>query len=196
MRGAAMPQIRSVGLITRSAKPVTIAIAAALTLVCGVGAARAVTIQIDAVFDNSPPASPFALMTLPGSGTNQFITATGFTSNGVTVSFGGGNPASGEYAGNVAGMESPFGANNSTGAYLGTGGTNGLVTVTYATPQTALNVLWGSVDGVGPEQYLNWWSHDYWRADHRCCPSARIWPVRERVCRDLGSWPVQYGHVL
>ena len=43
-------------------------------------------------------------------------------------------------------MSSPFGTNNSTARYLGAGGTNGSVTVTYATPQTALDLLWGTVD--------------------------------------------------
>ena len=42
-------------------------------------------------------------------------------------------------------MSSPFGANNSCRLSCGRGG-SGSVTVTYATAQTALDLLWGTVD--------------------------------------------------
>ncbi|MGB7835941.1 MAG: PEPxxWA-CTERM sorting domain-containing protein [Xanthobacteraceae bacterium] len=124
--------------------------AAAVAVFYGLGAANAFTIQIDNALNwsgESTPASPFTLMTIPGSGTNQLVSTAGFTSGGITVSFGASNPASGVYAGNLSGvMSSPFGSNNSSLLYLGAGGGGGSVTVTYATAQTALDLLWGTVD--------------------------------------------------
>jgi PEP-CTERM motif len=146
--------------MANSAKRIALTSAAAtIAVFCGLGAASAYTIQIDnavnwATEANPPPASPFTLMTIPGSGTNQLVSSSGFTSGGITVSFAGGLGAtSGVYAGNISGvMSSPFGTNNASLLYLGAGGADsngnggGTVTVNYATAQTALDILWGTVD--------------------------------------------------
>ena len=57
--------------------------AAIIAMASSLGATNAATIKIDAAFNwatesSTPPVSPFTLMTLPGSGTNQLITSSGF----------------------------------------------------------------------------------------------------------------------
>jgi hypothetical protein len=66
----------------------------------------------------------------------------------VTVTFSGGSNAnSGEYAGNTSGQSSSvFGSQNGSLNYFEAGGTNGVVTATWSTPQTSLVMLWGTVD--------------------------------------------------
>jgi PEP-CTERM motif len=126
--------------------------ATALALLGSMGTAWAAVITIISVTDRTSPtpATPFTLLGL-GTGTaNSVQTTTGFTVDGINISFSGGNPASGEYAGNGPGLfASPFGDANSTSNYLVAGANGGVVTLDYATPQTSLNLLWGTVDQGG-----------------------------------------------
>lgn len=136
----------------------------------GVASATPV-INVVAVYNYSsesstPPASPFTLLNLgtttlpcfpcgPGNG-NEFQSSSTFTVNTAlgneTISFSGGSPTSGEYSGNGSGFSSPFGASNGTTNYLAAGGTNGVVTITYSTPQIGLNFLDGTLDeGAGED---------------------------------------------
>ena len=124
--------------------------ASVVALVCGLNLASAATITVLAASsyatDPGGP-SPFALLSIPGSGTNTFISSNPFTSGGVSVSFSGGAAGpSGVYAGSTSIASSPFGASNSTRPYLVAESTNGTVTLNYATAQTQLNLLWGTVD--------------------------------------------------
>jgi hypothetical protein len=72
--------------------------------------------------------------------------------DGQTFTWSGGSPISGVFAGNIPGVaSSPFGPGDSTTTYLvATGvsatGVGGSVTDTFATPQSALEILWGTVD--------------------------------------------------
>jgi PEP-CTERM motif len=60
-----------------------------------------------------------------------------------------GSPISGVFAGNIPGVaSSPFGAGDSTTTYLVATGGGGTLTDTFATPQTALEILWGTVDSA------------------------------------------------
>jgi hypothetical protein len=72
--------------------------------------------------------------------------------DGQTFTWSGGSPISGVFAGNIAGVAaSPFGPSDSTTTYLvatGVSGTgvSGSVTDTFATTQTSIALLWGTVD--------------------------------------------------
>jgi PEP-CTERM motif len=58
-----------------------------------------------------------------------------------------GSPISGVFAGNIPGVaSSPFGPGNSTTTYLVATGGGGTLTDTFATAQTSIELLWGSVD--------------------------------------------------
>jgi len=119
-----------------------------------VGTASATTITITAVYagntESGTPPTGFGFTLLPlGTGTaNQLQTSNPLGPiDGVSISFSGGTAASGEYAGNIINVDaSPFGTSNGTSNYLSAGGTNGVVTLTYAAPQTELDLLWGTVD--------------------------------------------------
>ena len=132
-----------------------------------VGAAAADTITVvSATADgNATPTTPFTLLNLgtttlpcfpcgPGNG-NEFQSSATITNPGgdiSSISFGSGNPTSGLYSGNGSGFDSPYGQSNGTTNYLVAGGNNGglgspgTVTITYATPQTALDLIWGTAD--------------------------------------------------
>lgn len=72
-----------------------------------------------------------------------------------TISFvaGTGGFSSGVYAGNVSGENaSPFGTGNATNNYLVAQPGGGSVTITYSSPHTAFDVLWGTVD-ANPATY-------------------------------------------
>jgi hypothetical protein len=131
---------------------------ATMAMLLAVGSASAATITIEQVVawnGEITPASPFPLLNLGSAGPNSLTTSAGFTTGGVTVSFAGGSPASGEYAGNIANQtSSPFGSNNSTSNYLMAGGTTGSVTVTYANAGNALSLLWGTVDSTDSQNKL------------------------------------------
>jgi hypothetical protein len=142
-----------------------IAVAAAtsaLTLLTMTGTASAylITVQV------APISAPFTLLPLgssPGN-PNAFQNSTSFTLDGETITYTQGNGGlagvTGEYAGNPVGVaKSPFGSGDSTDNYLAAAAAGGVipgtssgptafgtVTVTYATPQTELDLLWGSVD--------------------------------------------------
>ena len=125
----------------------------ATALFVATGYASAATITILQTNDNDivgpTPAAPagFTLLNLGTGSANVQQTTSGFAVGGVTFSFSGGSPASGEYAGNVGGQfASPFGAGNSTTNYIVGGGSGGSVNVTWATTQNELHLLWGTID--------------------------------------------------
>jgi hypothetical protein len=108
------------------------------------GCASAVEIDILRVND---PSAPFSLLDLGAGTQNALQTNSGFALSGMTFSFGGGSPASGEYAGNLSGLAaSPFGALDAARNYLVAGGDGGTVDVTWIIPQSELLLLWGTVD--------------------------------------------------
>ena len=118
------------------------------------GTASATTITITAVYDRAtesatpPTGFGFTLLPLGAGSANALQTSSPLGPiAGVSMTFSGGTAASGEYAGNIAGTDaSPFGANNANANYLSAGGTNGVVTLTYPSPQAELDLLWGTVD--------------------------------------------------
>jgi hypothetical protein len=126
----------------------------AVVLTSMVGTASATSITITAVYasntESGTPPTGFGFTLLPlGTGNaNQLQTSSPLGPvDGVSISFSGGTAASGEYAGNLTNIDaSPFGTSNGTSNYLSAGGTNGVVTLTYAAPQTELDLLWGTVD--------------------------------------------------
>jgi len=130
-------------------------VAVLLTTVVGTASAAPI-ITITGVYDwtSEGPTLPtgfgFTLLNLGTGGPNSLTSTSPFSIDGISISFSGGNPtSSGEYAGNVANSSSPFGQNNSTSNYLSAGGGGGSVTLTYPTAQTALDLLWGTVDTTG-----------------------------------------------
>jgi hypothetical protein len=132
----------------------------AIALFAAVGAfsasASAATITILSITPEGggTPATPAGQTLLYGtSGTSNALLPAPGTTDGVSVAFSGGNPTSGLYAGNVCSggcVTSAFGTSNGNQEYLAAGGVNsgaaGTVTVTWATAQTALYILWGTVD--------------------------------------------------
>ena len=123
---------------------------AAIALFALVGPASAALVTIDLVQDRTvaAPVSPFALMGL-GSGTaDTAFGGSSVTVGGITATFSGPNtgvftgttPPSGPVAASV------FGDLDHTQKYLSAGGSGGQVTLTYATAQDSLNLLWGTVD--------------------------------------------------
>ncbi len=58
----------------------------------------------------------------------------------------GGGPGSGEFKGSTVSGASPFGDSNVTENYAVAAGNGGAVTITWAHPQTSLEILWGTVD--------------------------------------------------
>jgi hypothetical protein len=79
-----------------------------------------------------------------------------FTVDGQTFTWTGGSPQlSGVFAGNSANVfSSPFGAGNSTSNYLAAEASGGTVTDTFTTPQTAIEILWGTIDPNGQNLIL------------------------------------------
>jgi len=113
---------------------------AAIALLATMGSASAFVID---TFTTSP------LENL-GTGTANSRQSIGqpFTVGAETFTWSGGSPQpSGVFAGNVGGaFASPFGAGNSTSNYLAAQGSGGTATVTFTTPQTGIELLWGTVD--------------------------------------------------
>ncbi len=135
----------------------------ALALVATTGMASAApVINVLGVYDNGTTtgAAPFTLLNLGTGSANAFQGNSSFSTGGETISFSGGSGlsnGSGVYTGNSnpgGRYSSPFGDSNSTSKYLVAGAENdgrgaGTVTITFATAQTTLNLLWGSVDFSG-----------------------------------------------
>jgi hypothetical protein len=108
--------------------------------------ASAIEIDILRVNDPAAPAG-FTLLDLGTGIQNSRQATSGFGVSGVTFSFAGGTPLSGEYAGNLSGQSaSPFGALDALRNYLAAGGGGGTVNATWATTQNELLLLWGTVD--------------------------------------------------
>jgi PEP-CTERM motif len=91
--------------------------------------------------------SPLENLGTGTANTRQSI-AQPFTVGGETFTWSGGSPLlSGVFAGNIGSVAaSPFGAGDSTSNYLAAQGSGGTVTVSFTSPQTAIELLWGSVD--------------------------------------------------
>jgi hypothetical protein len=137
---------------------------AAALLLTMAGTASATSITVTAVYDSStesatpPTGFGFTLLPLGTSGVanqNMFQTTSLSPIDGISFTFSGGTPTlSGEYAGNVTNSASPFGTTNSQSDYFSAGGTGGEVTLTYPTPQTELDLLWGTVDTASGRNVL------------------------------------------
>jgi hypothetical protein len=127
-------------------------VAVVLTSMAGTASATPITVTAVYASDTESATLPtgfgFTLLPLGTGSANQLQTSSSLGPiDGISISFSGGTAVSGEYAGNISGIDaSPFGASNGTSNYLSAGGTNGVVTLTYATPQTELDLLWGTVD--------------------------------------------------
>ena len=139
---------------------------AAIAFLAGMGTASAynITVQVGPAPFTEPTSIPFTLLPLgssPGN-PNAFQSSAPISLDGESITFIQGNMPSpgvtGEYAGNVVGVVfSPFGSIDSVTNYLvaaAQGGScgcpttpvPGTVTIDYATPQTELDLLWGTVD--------------------------------------------------
>ena len=83
-----------------------------------------------------------------GTANSRQSIAQPFTVGAETFTWSGGSPQpSGVFAGNISGVAlSPFGAGDSTSNYLAAQGSGGTVTVSFASPQTGIELLWGTVD--------------------------------------------------
>jgi hypothetical protein len=127
-----------------------------------VGTASATSITITAVYDSSTesstPPTGFGFTLLPlgiGSPINHFQASSLANIDGISFTFAGGTPTiSGEYAGNVTNSASPFGVINTNSNYFSAGGTTGLVSLTYPSAQTELDLLWGTVDTASGRNVL------------------------------------------
>jgi PEP-CTERM motif len=106
----------------------------------------------------SPAAGTFPLLALGSTGSagqHGVVTTSDFSVGGVSIDFQGGSgtgTTSGEYYGtNETPYASPFGGNSNNnflvaGAENGGGQHPGIVTLTFNTAQTTLNILWGTID--------------------------------------------------
>jgi hypothetical protein len=134
--------------------------AAALALLATTGVASAapiITVSDATLQGTATPSGPFSLLNLGSSSTTGRVNSfhSGTTVDGITITYsgGGGSTVSGEFAGtNETPFASPFGGHsleNYLVAGASTGGRDGVfgtVTLTFATPQTTLDLLWGTID--------------------------------------------------
>jgi hypothetical protein len=135
-------------------------VAVLLTSMVGTASASPFTITVTGFYNSSTesgtPPTGFGFTLLPlGTSTiakqNMLQTSSSGSVDNVSFTFASSTSSvSGEYAGNVQNSASPFGQLNTTSDYFTAGGsdgvTNGVVTLTYLTPQTELDMLWGTVD--------------------------------------------------
>jgi hypothetical protein len=150
---------------------------AAIALLALTGPASAVTVTVMGVWDRTSVLPPInGLMDLSGyaaaaggtNGANSFVGGNNWTSGTPTgvssVTFSGGTTAqSGVYEGDklsptglAASPLGNVGSNPSaaTTQYFVAGGGNGVVTVNYTDNQTALEILWGTVDSGSTRNVL------------------------------------------
>ena len=127
----------------------------------GTASAQTITLYSNSGGSNTSINIPFTILSLGTNATPQVLvqtTAVTATSSPAklpagaeisSIAFGtGGSSPSGVFAGGVAGQAAtPFGSTNTNTDYLVAGGA-GSVTVSYTVTQDALQILWGSVDGV------------------------------------------------
>lgn len=123
------------------------ALAGAFTVAVSFAATAAPVINAQIVSNPTATSMPFTLENFGSGGTPGLVSNAPFTtSTGVNVSFTGN---SGVYVGDVGGVtRSPFrtaGGAADTLRYLNAR-SGGSVILEYAGPQTAFNLLWGSVD--------------------------------------------------
>lgn len=129
-------------------------VAIALLAMIGTASAYTITAQSAPSPYTAVTSIPFTLLPLGTSSPQSgFLNSTPITENGETITFQTAPPAnpgpttSGVYVGNpIGGAYSPFGSTDFTHNYLVAGDQGGTVTMTFATPQTELNLLWGTVD--------------------------------------------------
>lgn len=123
--------------------------AIALTLLGLTAPASAYTITILDPIPRADPFGPdlFTLVDLGTGGPNSFVSSAPGSAGGVSYSFaGGGSAVSGIYAGSVSVAASPYGNANTNRNYFSAGGGAGSVVLGYGGVQTALSMLWGTVD--------------------------------------------------
>ncbi len=110
--------------------------------------AYVITVQSTSAEYTAPSPIPFTLLPLGTSATQGFQSAATSVLPSETISFANGqSPGSGEYAGNTTNVaSSPLGSADSTTNYLVAQGGGGTVTIDFSTPQTAFDLLWGTVD--------------------------------------------------
>jgi hypothetical protein len=114
---------------------------AAIALLATIGSAPAFVITV-------PSTSPLIDLGTGTTANSRQSIGQPLTVDGETFTWSGGSPLmSGVFAGNIANeAASPFGSGNSTTNYLVAQGSGGSVTVGFATSQTSLEILWGTVD--------------------------------------------------
>jgi hypothetical protein len=111
-------------------------------------ASAAVVITLDGEIDRSASFGQdiFPLLNLGSGPANSFVTSAPGSVGGISYSFSGGSGGtSGIYAGGQSIAASPYTDANQTRNYFSAEG-GGSVTLTYASPQTSLSLLWGTVD--------------------------------------------------
>ncbi len=126
--------------------PIKTCLAALIGLVASV-TAQATVITGQAV----PPTTvlPFTLVDLGNAGTNGYLGSTTIVTDGETISFIQGTVTSGTtglYDGSTVVAISPFAGTALTPENYLAAEPNGEVFVTFATPQTSIDFLWGTVD--------------------------------------------------
>ena len=123
-----------------------------------------VSICVEGVYNRTgsvPPISGLLDLSSVGSGSNHQVyngpgaLTFGSGANAITASFTpSGSTNTGVFAGNVSGVAaSVFGNNNSTTNYF-SAGQGGSVTLKYATAQSELDMLWGTVDQGTTRNFL------------------------------------------
>lgn len=93
-------------------------------------------------------AAPFSLLNLGNNGSNGFVSNAPVSFSGGTISFtGSANPLSGVYDGSVTNVAaSPYRNTTISAANYLVAEPGGSVVVAFTTPQSTVNLLWGSVD--------------------------------------------------
>ena len=96
----------------------------------------------------SGTAAPFSLAKFGNAGTNEFVSNAVTTFSGGSVSFTGtSTPLSGVYDGSVTNVAlSPYTNTTLANANYLVAEPGGSVVVSYASPQSIVNLLWGSID--------------------------------------------------
>ena len=133
----------------------TLGLAAALPA----SATPTITVQVGPAPYTAPTSIPFTLDPLGTSSLAGYVGQSISPVGGETFSFAEHllNPPnhSGVYAGNTPNIAlSPFGVSDSISQYLVAQGGGGTVTITFASPQTSFNLLWGTVDTASGQNNL------------------------------------------
>ena len=135
--------VRFAGAMLLSGMAFSAAHAGTFTVTNGTASASVTAISAASV------SAPFSVVNLGNAGTNAFVSNAPISFAGGAITFtSGGSLPTGVYDGNVANQVStPYtGTTLPSGNYLAAE-PNGSVTVAYSTPQSVVNLLWGSLDG-------------------------------------------------